>query len=310
MCRLRLKMKLATAGPPSKVRSQPLFWTFLVAGGPWQKMSGQIFISYRREDSRWLAGRLFDRLAARFDRKQIFMDIDTVALGEDFVKAIENTVGNCDLLIAVIGAHWLTSKDGKGGRRLDNPEDFVRMEIATALRRDIRVIPVLVDGALMPPSIDLPDDLKQLVRRNALQVGETHFDDDCRRLLAAIEQVLEKPPISSTPDRDAIIRALWNRLLRAEPNNADEIRRIGYDVDEFLQQYPNDPDARELRHRVNLAQTRMEQFEMHPARPSQSRRKRFNVPVRILATSVLILIVTAFWHGIYLPSKTRRYKLL
>jgi hypothetical protein len=155
-------------------------------------MSGQIFISYRRDESRWSARSLCDRLAARFDRNQIFMDIDTIGLGEDFVKTIEETVGACDVLIAVIGAHWLTSTDGQGGRRLDNPEDFVRMEIATALRRNIRVIPVLVDGALMPQSTDLPDDLKPLVRRNALQVGDTHFDDDCRRLVATIEQVLAK----------------------------------------------------------------------------------------------------------------------
>jgi hypothetical protein len=158
-------------------------------------MSGQIFISYRREESRWSAGRLYDRLGARFDRNQIFMDIDAIALGEDFVQAIENRVGDCDVLITVIGARWLTSTDGQGGRRLDNPQDFVRMEIATALRRNIRVIPVLVDGALMPQADDLPDDLKSLVRRNALQVGDTHFDDDCRRLVAAIEQVLEKKPL-------------------------------------------------------------------------------------------------------------------
>jgi hypothetical protein len=131
-------------------------------------MSGQIFISYRRDESRWSARSLCDRLAARFDRNQIFMDIDAIALGEDFVKAIENRVGECDVLIAIIGAHWLTSTDGQGGRRLDNPEDFVRMEIATALRRNIRVIPVLVDGALMPQSADLPDDLKPLIRRYAL----------------------------------------------------------------------------------------------------------------------------------------------
>jgi hypothetical protein len=104
----------------------------------------------------------------------------------------QSKTGECEVLIAVIGAHWLTSTDGQGGRRLDNPEDFVRVEIATALRRNIRVIPVLVDGALMPQSANLPDDLKPLVRRNALQVGDTHFDDDCRRLVAAIEQVLEK----------------------------------------------------------------------------------------------------------------------
>jgi hypothetical protein len=155
-------------------------------------MSGQIFISYRREESRWSARSLHDRLIQRFHRNQIFMDVDSVGLGEDFVKTIEETVGSCDVLIAVIGAHWLTSTDGQGDRRLDKPEDFVRMEIATALRRNIRVIPVLVDGASMPRSTDLPDDLKQLVRRNALQVGDTHFDDDCRRLVAAIEQVLEK----------------------------------------------------------------------------------------------------------------------
>ena len=153
-------------------------------------MSGQIFISYRREESRWSARSLYDRLSVHFDRKQIFMDIDAIALGDDFVKAIEKTVGECDALIAVIGAHWLTSTDEQNGRRLDNPEDFVRREIATALKRDIRVIPVLVDGALMPRSSELPDDLKPLVRRNALRVSDTGFDDDCRRLVAAIEQVL------------------------------------------------------------------------------------------------------------------------
>jgi TIR domain len=155
-------------------------------------MSGQIFISYRREESRWSARSLYDRLAARFDRKQIFMDIDGLALGEDFVKAIEKRVAECDVLIAVIGKHWLTSTDEQDARRLDNPEDFVRREIATALKRGIRVIPVLVDGALMPRSTELPDDLKPLVRRNALEVSDTGFDDDCRRLVAAIEQVLEK----------------------------------------------------------------------------------------------------------------------
>ncbi len=166
-------------------------------------MSGQIFISYRREESRWSAGRLFDRLTARFDRRQIFMDIDGIGLGEDFVETIEKRVGACDVLIAVIGAHWLTSTDQQGGRRLDNPEDFVRMEIGTALRRNIRVIPVLVDGALMPRSTDLPDDLKRLARRNALLIGDTHFDDDCRRLVAAIEEVVEKPEPERKQREDA-----------------------------------------------------------------------------------------------------------
>jgi hypothetical protein len=120
------------------------------------------------------------------------MDIDAIALGEDFVKAIETTVEKCDVLIAVIGNNWLSSKDDHGDRRLDNPEDFVRMEIGTALRRDIRVIPVLVDGALMPRSADLAEDLKALVRRNALRITASSFDGDCQRLAAAIRLVLEK----------------------------------------------------------------------------------------------------------------------
>ena len=155
-------------------------------------MSGQIFISYRREDSQWSARSLHDRLRRDFDPGQIFMDIDAIVPGEDFVKAIEKRVGECDVLIAIIGARWLTSKDEQGLRRLDNPEDFVRMEIGAALKRQITVIPVLVDGALMPQATDLPDDLKSLAHRNALQVGDAHFDDDCRRLEDAVQQVLKK----------------------------------------------------------------------------------------------------------------------
>src|SRR6516165_901494 len=149
-------------------------------------MNGQIFISYRREESRWSARSLHDRLCRNFDPKQIFMDIDAIALGEDFVKAIEATVAKCDVLIAVIGNNWLTSKDDHGDRRLDNPEDFVRMEIGAALKRGISVIPVLVNGALMPRSTDLPEDLKPLVRRNALAITAASFVGDCRRLVAAI----------------------------------------------------------------------------------------------------------------------------
>jgi hypothetical protein len=95
------------------------------------------------------------------------------------------------VLIAVIGKHWLLSSDGEGKRRLDNPEDFVRVEIATALKRNIRVIPVLVDGASIPRSSDLPDDLKLLARRNALEFSHSRFNADFGRLVAAIEAVLK-----------------------------------------------------------------------------------------------------------------------
>ena len=119
------------------------------------------------------------------------MDVDNLDLGVDFVEAIEKSVGSCDVLIAVIGKRWLMSSDEEGRRRLDNPEDFVRIEIATALKRGVRVIPVLVDDASMPRSGDLPDDLKPLVRRHALEVGHTRFKSDCARLIAALERVIE-----------------------------------------------------------------------------------------------------------------------
>src|SRR6516225_1427144 len=120
-------------------------------------MSGKIFINYRRDDSSASAGRLYDHLSARFPRNQIFIDVDNLDPGVDFVETIEQSVGACDVLIAVIGKRWLTSSEGEGSRRLDNPDDFVRLEIASALKRNIRVIPVLVDGASIPLA---PDGLK------------------------------------------------------------------------------------------------------------------------------------------------------
>ena len=153
-------------------------------------MDGQIFISYRREDTSASAGRLYD-LSAHFASDQIFMDTFTLEPGVDFVKAIEKSVSSCEVLIAVIGKHWLTSSDEEGQRPLDNPEDYVRIEIAIALKRDIRVIPVLVDGASIPKPRDLPDDLKSFIRRTAIEVRHTRFKDDCERLIVAIERALE-----------------------------------------------------------------------------------------------------------------------
>jgi hypothetical protein len=149
-------------------------------------MGGQIFINYRRDDASHAAGRLYDRLSAHFET---FMDVD-MDLGIDFVETIEKSVGSSDVLIAVIGKRWLTSSDEEGRRRLDNPEDLVRLEIATALKRGIRVIPVLVEGALMPRSDQLPDDLKALVRRNALEVSHISFRADTERMIAEVERAL------------------------------------------------------------------------------------------------------------------------
>ena len=112
-------------------------------------MSG-VFISYRRDDSGGYAGRLFDVLAARFGHDQTFMDLDDIHGGDNFAAVIDEKVGQCSVLLAVIGERWLTLKGRSGVRRLDEPDDFVRLEIAKALERGVRVIPVLVGGAAMP----------------------------------------------------------------------------------------------------------------------------------------------------------------
>ena len=155
-------------------------------------IKAKIFISYRRDDSHGWAGRLYDRLSQRFGRGSLFKDIEAIEPGLDFIKAIEDTVGSCDVLIAIIGRHWLMITDDKGQRRLYNPEDLVRLEIATALDRNIRVIPALVEGASMPRFTDLPDNLKPLTRRNSLRFSETHFDHDVNQLAEVLERELDR----------------------------------------------------------------------------------------------------------------------
>jgi tetratricopeptide (TPR) repeat protein len=208
------------------------------------KMSGQIFISYRRDDSSAWAGRLSDNLSKHFASKQIFIDVD-LEPGIDFVEAIVTSVGACDVLIAVIGKHWLLSADQEGKRRLENPEDFVRLEIATALKRNIRVIPVLVDGALMPRSSDLPDDLKLLVRRNALEISHNRFNADLRRLVAAIETVLQKADGKRNrheePTTEGVAQAAFNRGL-AYDNNKEYDKAIN-DYSEAIRLKPDYADA-------------------------------------------------------------------
>ncbi len=135
--------------------------------------------------------RLADKLSEHFGKDQIFMDIDNIQPGEDFVQVIENAVGSCEILIAIIGRHWL-SRAGETSRLLDNPNDFVRLEIAAALSRDIRVIPVLVQRAAMPKPQDLPEDLTQLSRRNALELTDNRWQRDVDQLIGVMESVLDK----------------------------------------------------------------------------------------------------------------------
>jgi formylglycine-generating enzyme required for sulfatase activity len=175
-----------------------------------------IFISYRREDSAAHAGRLYDRLHAHFAGKhEVFMDLDSIEPGEDFVDAIKRTVAKCDVLIAVIGKQWLACVDEQGRARLQNPEDFVRVEIQTALDRKIRVIPALVGGALMPGSQDLPPELSGLAVRHALPIHDDSFAQSVNRLIGSMEKALAQT-VAPSPQNEPL-RAGQSRGVRPPP---------------------------------------------------------------------------------------------
>ena len=186
--------------------------------------SSRVFISYRREETAYPAGWLYDRLDERFGDAQVFKDVDSIPLGDDFVEAISTAVGSCDVLLALIGDKWLTITDERGRRRLDDPHDFVRLEVEAALARNVRVIPVLVDGARMPRADELPDSLAGLVRRQALELSPSRFDSDTNRLarvlattLAEVRAAARRPP--STANR--------SRHESTPPMGQGRTRRVG-----------------------------------------------------------------------------------
>jgi hypothetical protein len=152
--------------------------------------SGRIFISYRREGTAYSAGWLYDRLAEHFGAGQVFKDVDSIELGDDFVEVITRAVSRCDVLLALIGEEWLTAATPSGDRRLDDPEDFVRLEIEAALARRIRVIPILVDSAVMPRTDQLPPSMAGLGRRQALELSPSRFESDTSRLLRVLDRTL------------------------------------------------------------------------------------------------------------------------
>jgi len=157
----------------------------------WGVMAG-IFISYRREDTAPWAGRIYERLAHEFSRNQLFMDVDNIAPGLDFVEVLEEQIAACDALLVLIGRDWVEAKNVSGQRRLDDPNDFVRVEVEAALRRNVRVIPILVDGARMPAHEDLPECLRPLLRRNAVELTHARFGTDVKRLTDALAPLIKK----------------------------------------------------------------------------------------------------------------------
>jgi hypothetical protein len=183
------------------------------------KKPTDIFINYRRSDTSGHAGRLEQVLSKRFPGR-VFMDIHTIEVGADFVDAINKEVGKCGVLIVLIGNQWLDMTDRKTGkRRLDSPDDFVAIENAEALKRNIRVIPVLVEDAKMPGAGELPPSLAGLVRRNAIEITDTRWDYDVEQLVKVLEKTCGSAtrPVETSAstgarteaETEAVGRRLW-----------------------------------------------------------------------------------------------------
>jgi hypothetical protein len=166
-------------------------------------MAAKVFISYRRDDSAGSAGRVHDRLERELGRDLLFMDVDAIPLGANFVQILRDEVAKCDVLLAVIGPNWLDARDEDGRRRLNDPNDFLRIEIATALQRNIPVIPILLEGARIPKADRLPIDLQELEHRNGLEVRHASFHNDMDKLCRWLKErsgqfgSMLEPPLQS-----------------------------------------------------------------------------------------------------------------
>lgn len=178
-------------------------------GGPGRgqgarRLSLRIFLNYRREDSAGYAGRLWDALVESLGRDTVFMDIDTIAPGSNFVDVIDANLRNCDIALVTIGPNWLSASEGRNRRRLRNPADFVRLEIEGALARGIQVLPVLVGGARMPSAGDLPPSLQALAYRQAFELSDRRWHDDMATLLLWLQgpglpRAQSRPPAPMPP---------------------------------------------------------------------------------------------------------------
>jgi TIR domain len=177
----------------------------------------KVFISYRREEAAAYAGRLYDAMAERFGKSNVFMDVD-LKPGVDFVDQITRGVGACEALIAVMGPSWATVTDEEGGVRIADPEDFVRLEVETALKRpDVTLIPVLVSGARMPDPDELPEEIQPITRRHALELRNDIWRYDVGRLNDTLDELfggVAAAPADTVPPKRPLPRPpTWRFIL-------------------------------------------------------------------------------------------------
>jgi hypothetical protein len=186
-----------------------------------------VFISYRRADTSADAGRLYDALRRRYGRDSVFMDVDSIRPGQDWVDAVEDAVGRCDALLALIGSEWSDVRDESGKRRLEDEFDRVRLEIEAALKSGKAVIPVLFEDAHMPAASELPESLRPLVRRNATRISHASFENDLRGLLRALRIIarakMPPPPAVAAPVVASASSAAEAPAVAPAPHSTPEV---------------------------------------------------------------------------------------
>ncbi|MGB6451380.1 MAG: TIR domain-containing protein [Steroidobacteraceae bacterium] len=186
-------------------------------------MSG-IFISYRRSDNPDATGRIYDRLVAEFGRAQVFKDVDSIPLGQDFRGHLNGIVGDCGVVLAIIGPRWTDARSNAGQRRLEDPDDFVRIELEAALARDIPVVPVLVGHAPIPVASELPGSLASMAFRQSIEVRpDPDFHNDATRLVSALRGILDPSAAAAEQAAAAVARP-------AAATGMGSSRRLGWIV--------------------------------------------------------------------------------
>jgi TIR domain len=252
---------------------------------PTSASSLRVFVSYRREDASDAAGRIYDRLAPRYGPERVFLDMDNIPAGADFVEVITRAVASCDVLIAVIGKRWLTIRDGEG-RRLDNPLDFVHLEIAAALERGVVVVPALVQGVKMPKASQLPERLRELAKRQAVQPSADRFDSEMGRLIRALDAVAESNAERARAELEQADRER-KRKARAEEQRAKRERA----------------DAEALERERTAAEERARQAEERE-RKRREKLERDTIAARLATADSLA------WDELSPPGRKRYYDLL
>jgi TIR domain len=185
-----------------------------------------IFISYRRDDSEGEAGRLYDDLVRAYGNDSVFMDVAGIAPGLDFRKAIDDNVAGCGVFLAIIGPQWATITGSDGKRRLDDDNDFVRLEVGSALARNIAVIPVLVHESRMPHPEQLPDNIRDLAYRNSVEISHSRWNSDVQLLINALKQYVTTSTSTETQPVHATVPVQLPPPVSNEPALAAPVSRM------------------------------------------------------------------------------------